>query len=163
MNPGRVDRHISGNRRSQGQRRSQRTRHGRAPETEMKANECSPSSNLAEVSDWLTKLLLGAGLVQLTHPAAPISHLIDSIAAGPAATTATGTSSAAKVMAGSILFGYAVIGMLDARSRRRRTQRLRRTLARCCAQPPGEAAGVRTKIKLSTHKCLSDCVKKSMV
>jgi hypothetical protein len=74
----------------------------------------SPSSNLAEVSDWLTKLLLGAGLVQLTHLAAPISHLIDNIAAGLTATTATGISSAAKVMAGSILFGYAVIGMLDA-------------------------------------------------
>lgn len=26
-----------------------------------------PSANLPEVSDWLTKLLLGAGLVQLTH------------------------------------------------------------------------------------------------
>jgi hypothetical protein len=74
----------------------------------------SPSSNLAEVSDWLTKLLLGAGLVQLTHLAAPISHLIDNIAAGLTPTTAPGTSSAAKVMAGSILFGYAVIGMLDA-------------------------------------------------
>jgi hypothetical protein len=75
--------------------------------------EYAPSSNLAEVSDWLTKLLLGAGLVQLTHLAAPISRLIDNVAAGLTATTATGTSSAAKVMAGSILFGYAVIGMLD--------------------------------------------------
>jgi hypothetical protein len=74
----------------------------------------SPSSNLAEVSDWLTKLLLGAGLVQLTHLATPISHLIDYVAAGLTPTSATGASSAAKVMAGSILFGYAVIGMLDA-------------------------------------------------
>ena len=74
----------------------------------------SPSSNLAEVSDWLTKLLLGAGLVQLTHLAAPISHLIDNIAAGLTPAIAKGPSSAAKVMAGSILFGYAVIGLLDA-------------------------------------------------
>jgi hypothetical protein len=74
----------------------------------------SPSSNLAEVSDWLTKLLLGAGLAQLTHLATPISHLIDNIAAGLTATTSTGTSSYAKVMAGSILFGYLVIGMFDA-------------------------------------------------
>lgn len=73
----------------------------------------SPSSNLAEVSDWLTKLLLGAGLVQLTRLATPISHLIDNIAAGLTAATSTGASSAAKVMAGSILFGYLVIGMLD--------------------------------------------------
>jgi Putative Ig domain len=78
-------------------------------------DEYSPSSNLAEVSDWLTKLLLGAGLVQLTHLAAPISHLIDSVAAGLTVTTATsGPSSAAKVMAGSILFGYATVGILDA-------------------------------------------------
>ena len=77
------------------------------------ADSYSPSSNLAEVSDWLTKLLLGAGLVQLTHLATPISHLIDFIAAGLTAPIATGPSSAAKVMAGSILFGYAVIGMLD--------------------------------------------------
>jgi hypothetical protein len=74
-----------------------------------------PSSNLAEVSDWLTKLLLGAGLVQLTRLGVPISHLIDSVAAGLApATAAGGTNSAAKVMAGAILFGYVAIGMLDA-------------------------------------------------
>jgi hypothetical protein len=75
----------------------------------------TPSSNLAEVSDWLTKLLLGAGLVQLTHLGAPIGHLIDSVGAG--LTAAAGTpvpSSAAKVMAGAILFGYAAIGLLDA-------------------------------------------------
>jgi hypothetical protein len=75
----------------------------------------TPSSNLAEVSDWLTKLLLGAGLVQLTRLGAPIGHLIDSVAAGLTAGTGTPPpSSAAKVMAGSILFGYAAIGLLDA-------------------------------------------------
>lgn len=77
--------------------------------------EYAPSSNLAEVSDWLTKLLLGAGLVQLTHLGAPIGHLIDTVGAGLTATTVTsGPSSAAKVMAGAILFGYVAIGMLDA-------------------------------------------------
>ena len=75
----------------------------------------TPSSNLAEVSDWLTKLLLGAGLVQLTRLGAPIGHLIDSVAAGLTAGTGTPPpSSAAKVMAGAILFGYAAIGLLDA-------------------------------------------------
>jgi hypothetical protein len=79
------------------------------------SGEFSPSSNLAEVSDWLTKLLLGAGLVQLTHLAVPISHLIDSVASGMTATTGTsGPSSAAKVMAGTILFGYTAVGILDA-------------------------------------------------
>ena len=75
----------------------------------------SPSSNLAEVSDWLTKLLLGAGLVQLTRLGAPISHLIDNVAAGLTSSNAiSGPSSAAKVMAAGILFGYVVIGLLDA-------------------------------------------------
>ena len=75
----------------------------------------TPSSNLAEVSDWLTKLLLGAGLVQLTHLGAPLGHLIDSVAGGLTAGSGTPVpSSAAKVMAGSILFGYAAIGLLDA-------------------------------------------------
>ena len=74
-----------------------------------------PSTNLAEVSDWLTKLLLGAGLVQLTRLGAPIGHLIDTVAAGlTSATAPTVPSSAAKVMAGAILFGYAAIGLLDA-------------------------------------------------
>lgn len=70
-----------------------------------------PSSNLAEVSDWLTKLLLGAGLVQLTHLGAPVASLIDHVAGGlhgPA-----GSSQAATVMAGAILFGYTTIGLLD--------------------------------------------------
>lgn len=73
--------------------------------------EYSPSSNLAEVSDWLTKLLLGAGLVQLTHLGAPIASLIDHVAGGlhgPA-----GPSQAATVMAGAILFGYTAIGLLN--------------------------------------------------
>ena len=71
----------------------------------------SPSTNLAEVSDWLTKLLLGAGLVQLTHLGAPIGSLIDDVAGGLSASTPP--SGAAKVMAGAILFGYAAIGLLD--------------------------------------------------
>jgi hypothetical protein len=70
----------------------------------------APSSNLAEVSDWLTKLLLGAGLVQLTHLSAPISKLIDNVANG---LHIAGTpSGAAKVTAGAILFGYTVTGLL---------------------------------------------------
>lgn len=74
----------------------------------------TPSSNLAEVSDWLTKLLLGAGLVQLTRLGAPIGHLIDTVAAGLTAATATsGPTPAAKVMAGAILIGYVAIGVLD--------------------------------------------------
>jgi hypothetical protein len=76
-----------------------------------------PSANLPEVSDWLTKLLLGAGLVQLTHLGRPIGALIDSVASGlydPGTTSATAmVPGSAKVLAGSILFGYLGIGMLS--------------------------------------------------
>jgi len=70
----------------------------------------APSSNLAEVSDWLTKLLLGAGLVQLTHLGGPIARLIDHVARGLHGTHSSG---AATVMAAAILFGYTAIGLLD--------------------------------------------------
>jgi hypothetical protein len=74
----------------------------------------APSSNLAEVSDWLTKLLLGAGLVSLTKLGAPIGSLIDAVARGlVGATIAQGGLGSARVLAGSILFAYAAIGFLD--------------------------------------------------
>jgi hypothetical protein len=74
----------------------------------------APSTNLAEVSDWLTKLLLGAGLVQLTRLGAPIGSLIDSIARGLSAQPAVhGSLESAQVMAGAILFGYTAVGLLD--------------------------------------------------
>jgi len=75
------------------------------------SSEYAPSSNLAEVSDWLTKLLLGAGLVQLTHLGTPISHLISHVAAGLHITGPY--SGPATVMAGAIIFGYVTIGLLD--------------------------------------------------
>jgi len=70
----------------------------------------SPSPNLPEVSDWLTKLLLGAGLVQLTHLGAPVGALIDHVAGGMYETSAFAGS--AKVMAGALLIGYTGIGIL---------------------------------------------------
>jgi hypothetical protein len=69
----------------------------------------STSTNLAEVSDWLTKLLLGAGLVSLTRLGGPIGHLIDSVALG----MSKGGGGSSNVFAGSILIGYAAIGFLD--------------------------------------------------
>jgi len=41
-----------------------------------------PEQQLAKVSDWLTKLLLGAGLVSLTQLGKPLSHLVDTVARG---------------------------------------------------------------------------------
>jgi len=75
------------------------------------AGRFATSTNLAEVSDWLTKLLLGAGLVSLTKIGAPLGHMIDTVATG--LTTATGSTGSATVAAGAILFGYGAIGFLD--------------------------------------------------
>jgi len=70
----------------------------------------TPSTNLAEVSDWLTKLLLGAGLVQLTRLGGPNGQLINSVALGlSSGSTATGP---AKVMAGTIMVVYWVLGFI---------------------------------------------------
>jgi hypothetical protein len=72
------------------------------------------STNLAEVSDWLTKLVLGAGLVELTRLGGPVSRLIDNVAAGLHASGASPASvQTAKVMAGAIIFGYVIMGLLD--------------------------------------------------
>ncbi len=73
-----------------------------------------PSTNLSEVSDWLTKLLLGAGLVQLTHLGKPLGKLINAVAFGLGRPPAVATpDNAAQVMAGSLLVAYFVLGFLD--------------------------------------------------
>jgi hypothetical protein len=72
----------------------------------------APSSNLAEISDWLTKLLLGAGLVELTRLGHPLGQLIDSVAGGLG--SATSSADPARVVAATILFTYLALGFLDA-------------------------------------------------
>jgi len=70
----------------------------------------APSSNLAEISDWLTKLLLGAGLVSLTRLGTPLAHLVDSVGAGLSPNgVATGSS---KVVGAAIMFGFTALGFL---------------------------------------------------
>ena len=72
-----------------------------------------PSTNLAEISDWLTKLLLGAGLVSLTRLGRPLSQLIDNVARGLGGGTASGgVTASAAVLAGAILITYVVLGFL---------------------------------------------------
>jgi hypothetical protein len=73
----------------------------------------SPSTNLAEISDWLTKLLLGAGLVSLSHLGEPIGRLIDDVAGGlHDVTSDPAIIQAAKVTAGAIMIAFAVLGLL---------------------------------------------------
>ncbi len=71
------------------------------------------SPNLAEVSDWLTKLLLGAGLVELTKLGKPIGRLITAVARGLQQQSSGSVGQAAQVMAGSILIGGVVVGFLE--------------------------------------------------
>jgi hypothetical protein len=74
------------------------------------ARSFEPSTNLAEISDWLTKLLLGAGLVSLTRLGPPLGRLINTVARGLGPHgMATG---AAVDIAAAILIGYAVLGFL---------------------------------------------------
>ena len=73
----------------------------------------SPSTNLAEISDWLTKLLLGAGLVSLSHLGGPIGRLIDNVAGGlHDMPTNPAIIQAAKVAAGAIMIAFTVMGLL---------------------------------------------------
>jgi hypothetical protein len=77
-------------------------------------SQLTPSTNLAEISDWLTKLLLGAGLVELTRLGHPMASLIDAVARGLQGIPAGGTVSGTPVIvAASILIMYVVLGFLD--------------------------------------------------
>jgi hypothetical protein len=68
-----------------------------------------PSTNLEQVADWLTKILLGAGLVQLSSLSRWCSHLIGTIAAG--FVTGNGQALAeAKLFTGSLLLFNLALG-----------------------------------------------------
>jgi hypothetical protein len=73
-----------------------------------------PSTNLAEISDWLTKLLLGAGLVSLSRLGRPLSQLINTVARGLGGAAPNGTvTESAAVIAATILIAYFILGFLD--------------------------------------------------
>ena len=82
--------------------------------TDSPSSDFSPSTNLAEISDWLTKLLLGAGLVELTRLGKPLAGLVDSVARGLQGVSSTAAiSGPAVVIAAAILITYLVLGFLD--------------------------------------------------
>lgn len=73
-----------------------------------------PSTKLAEISDRLTKLLLGVGLVGLTRLGRPLSELIHNVARNLGSTTVSGrVKESAVVMAGAILITYVALGFLS--------------------------------------------------
>lgn len=72
-----------------------------------------PSNNLEQVSDWLTKLLLGAGLVQLGRVGRWLDGLIEELAGALAGPGANPIPSTAKVLAASLLAFYSALGFLS--------------------------------------------------
>ncbi len=72
----------------------------------------TPSSNLEQVSDWLTKLLLGAGLVQLGRVGRWLGGFIDRLAGAFTSGDTAAVPSTAKAIAGSLLAFYSAFGFL---------------------------------------------------
>lgn len=83
-----------------------------AAEVQASASIYSPSNNLEQVSDWLTKLLIGAGLVQLGHVGRWLGGFINALACGLMSGDSNVTSPAAKIVAGSLVGFYTAFGFL---------------------------------------------------
>jgi hypothetical protein len=64
------------------------------------------NTNLEQISDWLTKILVGVGLIQLGNLAEPLGRLVDGIAAG------FGGRPIDRLMVGGILVFFTIFGFL---------------------------------------------------
>jgi hypothetical protein len=82
--------------------------------TRQVADSFAPSNNLEQVSDWLTKLLLGAGLVQLGSIGKWLGNFIEGLSRALVVDGATAALPAARLIAGSILALYGSLGFLFA-------------------------------------------------
>jgi hypothetical protein len=69
------------------------------------------SNNLEQISDWLTKLLLGAGVVQLGKIGHWLGDVVESLAAGLSSPSAP-VSPSARVVASGLLALFASVGFL---------------------------------------------------
>ncbi|MEU2716787.1 hypothetical protein [Streptomyces sp. NPDC007205] len=65
-----------------------------------------PSTNLEDVSDWLTKIIVGVGLVQLGTATATSARLIHTVGNG------LGGTASARIAGGSLLIVFAVFGFI---------------------------------------------------
>jgi hypothetical protein len=83
-----------------------------AAEAQSAAGVYTPSNNLEQVSDWLTKLLLGAGLVQLGRVGRWLGGFINGLTGALTSSNTSAVPSAAKVVAGSLLGFYSAFGFL---------------------------------------------------
>jgi hypothetical protein len=74
------------------------------------ARSYTPSNNLEQISDWLTKILLGAGLVQIDTVSTWIGQIIDQAAQAFTGDGSTSDTAVARVLVGSTLAVYAITG-----------------------------------------------------
>jgi hypothetical protein len=83
---------------------------GDSPQPAVTPGHFEPSSNLEQISDWLTKLLLGAGLVQLGTLFRGFGTLADSVGSGMSASSSPTMS--ARIVAGSVMVAALILGFL---------------------------------------------------
>jgi hypothetical protein len=65
-----------------------------------------PNTNLEDISDWLTKILVGLGLTQLGSIPTQFKSLMDTVK------VVIGTTDDASAIAGSVIVGYVILGFL---------------------------------------------------
>lgn len=78
------------------------------------ASTFGPSNNLEQISDWLTKLLIGAGLVQLGAIGHGFNNMISTIATSSVGQADGHLFSSARVVIGSIIVYYGILGFIVA-------------------------------------------------
>jgi hypothetical protein len=65
-----------------------------------------PNTNLEDISDWLTKILVGLGLTQLGSIPTQFKSLMDTVK------VVIGSTDDASAIAGSVIVGYVILGFL---------------------------------------------------
>jgi hypothetical protein len=79
------------------------------------SSDITASTNLQQVADWLTKLILGAGLTQLgrlPHASAVLFRAMSASIGGSASATVASGSSSATAVAGGIAIYFALLGFV---------------------------------------------------
>jgi hypothetical protein len=76
------------------------------------AQKFRPNNNLEQISDWLTKLLIGAGLVQLGAVGRGLNGIVGFIATASAGNANGHPAASARVVAGAVIIFYGVLGFL---------------------------------------------------
>ena len=66
------------------------------------------NTNLEQISDWLTKILVGVGLIQLGRAPGPLGRLVDTLAEG------LGGQAGDRLMVGAVLVFFPIFGFLAA-------------------------------------------------